>query len=204
MRVKIISNTCVGSEVYSRFGKPYTTPLVGSIFLNDNMYLKFMKNLGHYTTLTPTFKIADQNEFLPGLKNIHPKYPLMLLEDVHIHWIHEDKTEVVLEKWNRRLERGKDLEPVFTWSASEFMSEKNDKERAHFINEVCELPHLSLFFTERPAESKKGENFIIHHITEFQDKKQDDRYQWHFLRWNKQFAITNAIINILKEKNMEW
>lgn len=202
MKVKVISNTCVASEIYLRARLTYTTPFVGSIFLDDTMYLNFLKKYEHYINLEPKFDIVDQSNYLPGLKNIYPKYPLMKLDDIEIHWIHEDKPEVVLEKWKRRMERGKDLEPVFTWSASEFMSPKDGEIREKFINEFCELPYFSIFLTERPKEQKDGNNFVIRYIESFQDKEQNDRMQWHFLRWNNQYAISIVIKNVLTEKNM--
>jgi len=202
-KIKVISNTCVASEMYLRAKKSYTTPFVGSIFLDDSMYMRFLERYDHYINLEPKFDIVNQSVFLPGLKNIYSKYPRMKLEDVDIHWIHENNPETVLNKWNRRCNRGKGLEYVFTWSASEFMSAKEGNERSELIERFCNLPCFCIFLTERAAEAKTGKDFEIRFLNEFKDKKQNDRHAWHFLTWNNQYAIAMNIENVLKEKNME-
>lgn len=198
----IISNTCVGSEIYLRAKKKYVTPLVGSIFLDDHMYLKFIENYTHYIQIKPEFQMISQDKHLPGLKNIYPNYPLLKLNDIEIHFIHEGDIETVRNKWERRLERGNDIEPIFTWSASEFMEPREGEVRQELIDRFCSVPHFSIFLTERQHEEKSGDNFVIKFIPAFSDKKQDDRFPYKFTCWNNQYAIAMHIESIMKEKKL--
>jgi len=45
MHLVINSNTCVGSEIYSRLKREYMSPLIGTIIPNDDEYIKFIKKI---------------------------------------------------------------------------------------------------------------------------------------------------------------
>ena len=101
----ILSNSCVGSGVYKEVHLEYFTPLVGSLFMDDYMYLKFLEYYDFYCNLPAKTEIISKNVHFSKHDSISDNYVLMKLNEIEIHWIHENSEDVVLEKWNRRLKK---------------------------------------------------------------------------------------------------
>lgn len=96
----IISNNCWGAEIYKRLNKPYNTPFVG-LFLFGPDYLKLLQNFDHY--LDDELQFVEQSKWVTGILD----YPVALLKDVEIHFMHYKDKEEAREKWSRRLNRMK-------------------------------------------------------------------------------------------------
>ena len=86
----------MGGVVYQELGRPYTTPFVG-LFLFSPDYIKLLKNLSYYLSLDLTF--TDHSKY--GRFS----YPVGLLDDVEIHFLHYATKEEAYQKWTRRKAR---------------------------------------------------------------------------------------------------
>lgn len=99
----IICNNCWAGSVYEDLGLPYSTPTVG-LFFYAPCYIKFISNLKHYLQQPLTFK--DTSVYpLANERRMRKKYPLGILDDIEIHFLHYKCDEEALDKWNRRTER---------------------------------------------------------------------------------------------------
>jgi uncharacterized protein (DUF1919 family) len=97
----IISNNCFGGQAYRSLQLPYNTPFVG-LFLYGPCYLKLLQNFGFYLNQDLVFSTKS------AYKDTEQTYPIALLGDVEIHFLHYKTQEEVVKKWNRRLERLKE------------------------------------------------------------------------------------------------
>lgn len=197
----VTSNSCVGYFLYVNSKVPHLTPLIGSLFLDDFMYLKFLENYDRYMSLTPEFiEKYDRNIKLKGHTEVAKYYVLMKIDDIEIHWIHESSSAVVLSKWNRRLDRSFNKERFSIWTTSEFMQIHDDVERKELINRYCNLPEYTILLTERKEEEIYEKNHAIIFIPQWENKSQTDRHMWGFLRWNDQDLQIKTILNFLRTK----
>lgn len=89
----IISNDCWGGFMYKQLGLPYNTPFVW-LFIDTEDYLKLLKNISYYLSCKLTFTT------IPGIN-----YPVGVLDDIKIHFNHNNNEAEAEEKWYRRLQR---------------------------------------------------------------------------------------------------
>ena len=94
----IISNNCWGGAIYKALGIPYNTPFVG-LYINSPCYMKLIQNLD--------FLLRKELVFTQESKYPIQKisYPIGLLDDVEIHFLHYSSEEEAKTKWERRLKR---------------------------------------------------------------------------------------------------
>lgn len=197
----IVSNSCIGSLLYKSNNEQYSNPLIGSLFLNDFSYIKFLENYDFYMNLVPKVFLINKNNIFNNFYQLHNDfYTLMILDDIEIHWIHETNINHVLDNWDKRKKRIDNNNRINTWTSSEFMQEHNDNERKLLIDRFCALPNFNVLLTEREEESKQGKNFIIKFIPEWNDKQQNDRFNWGFLKWNNQIMATKYLQLIIKNE----
>lgn len=99
----IFSNDCYGGEIYYWLKLPYNTPFVG-LMLMVPCYIKFLKNPQFYFAQELLFiedsKYKDINQ---GRKK--KKYPIGLLSDIEVHFLHYNSLEDAKLKWERRKQR---------------------------------------------------------------------------------------------------
>jgi len=115
----IISDNCWGGEVYQWFKRPYNSPFIG-LFLNGPCYIKLLSNFDYYMNQELNF-VTDTK--YPRLK---ASYPIALLDDVEIHFLHYKNNEEAKSKWNRRTER---------------MFKETNKDNYYF--KACDIDHGS-------------------------------------------------------------
>ncbi|HEY9220209.1 MAG TPA: DUF1919 domain-containing protein [Lutibacter sp.] len=94
----IIANNCWGGEVYSWFKRPYNSPFVG-LYLHGPCFVKLLSNFSHY--MSQELKFVNSTEY----SAIVPNYPVALLDDVEIHFLHYKSENEAREKWTRRTSR---------------------------------------------------------------------------------------------------
>ena len=99
----IISNNCWGAEVYKDFCIPYNTPFVG-LFIPPMCFVKLCKNVTHYLKKDLEF-IETSKYAVYGRTLLDQKYPLAVLEDVEIHFLHYHSEQEAASKWQRRLQK---------------------------------------------------------------------------------------------------
>lgn len=104
----IISNNCYAGWVYRNFNLPYKTPTVGLFIMPDD-YIKLINNLKYYF-LECDLKFIDCNnskykDYLKYKDERFGSYPIGLLDDIEIHFLHYANEKEAKEKWNRRCKR---------------------------------------------------------------------------------------------------
>ena len=88
----ILCNNCVGGVISHELGQRFNSPTV-NLFMSYEDYIKFLTRLSYY--------IAVQ------LKEIHSdmEYPVGMLDDITLHFMHYTSFEEASEKWYARVER---------------------------------------------------------------------------------------------------
>lgn len=99
----LISNNCWGGRVYQDLNQEYRSPFIG-LFLYLDDYIKLLENFKYYMDQNLEFtnisKHAKANE-----ERADHSYPLGLLDDVEIHFLHYKDELDARTKWERRKER---------------------------------------------------------------------------------------------------
>lgn len=144
-----ITNNCANLHFYFEEAREYDNPIVGCLFVNDEDYIKFCSRFLHFMTVEPVFgspkkdsKWAEQNngEWYKH-KEIRIPYPVMFLEEIEIHWIHEESQEAVLDKFLRRRERFWTTKPtpVFMLSCSDLCNDHSPEDRRTLISAFLQI-----------------------------------------------------------------
>lgn len=103
----IISNNCFAGWVYRRYNLSYLTPTVG-LFIMPKDYIKFLNNLKYYIECELKFINPNKSKYKDYISSIDErfgKYPIGILEDIEIHFLHYKDENEAKEKWNRRKQR---------------------------------------------------------------------------------------------------
>lgn len=211
----IISNTCTGFSVPEIIlGKPrhlieYTNPFIGTLFLEDEYFIKLCLNYNYYLSQKPIFKEPKENtlwhqqtgytSFLSA-QSQPMVYPVMHLDDIEIHWIHDKKINNITKKFNGRYELEKDLEKIFVWSAPEILNLHTDKNRKKLIDTFLSLENKSIFLTNRQEEVFEDENHISVFINKWENLLETDRTNRYTVKWSDQRFIAQQIIEVIKSK----
>ena len=94
----IITNNCYGLDYYKKQNIPYNTPFVG-LFIYADCYIKLLESFEAYMDEPLTYCMFS--------KYGKTDYPVGLLYDVEIHFLHYKTFQEALHKWNRRKARMK-------------------------------------------------------------------------------------------------
>ncbi len=89
----IISKNCVGGIIYERMHLPFLSPTVG-LSIPSPDFIKLCENLPYYMSLRP---VEVQDDSVP--------YPVGMLDDVRLEFVHYPSFEAACEKWERRKKR---------------------------------------------------------------------------------------------------
>lgn len=151
-----ITNNCLGDVIYKHLNIKFDNPFIGSYFQDDDQFLKFCLNFKYYTSLVPVFKKG----LLPidtNCPSIPPdSFPIMFLDDIEIHWIHETSREELLQKYNRRLSRMKT--PFFVWGDSMLHRLHTDNKRQDIISTFSNIEN-SVYFKKEDVDEWKDKSF---------------------------------------------
>jgi uncharacterized protein (DUF1919 family) len=93
----IIAANCWGGEAYEELGRQYNTPFVG-LFVHAPCYVRILGNLPEY--LGADLSFTNKSRYLDQIS-----YPIGLLKDAEIHFVHYRSEGEAREKWMRRLAR---------------------------------------------------------------------------------------------------
>lgn len=164
----IISNNCWGGYVYQMLGIEYKTPFVG-LFLYANDYYKVVSNLKYYMNHELQFK-DKLIYFGPG----DYYYPVGLLKDVEIHFLHYKSKDEALEKWNRRKQRINYNNVYFKFDnrdgATEELLQKIDKlsfrNKIIFVNKPDSKLCSSIYV---PGQEESDSIFLTPNISDYFD-----------------------------------
>lgn len=137
----IVANNCWGGIVCDDVGVQYRSPFV-NMFMYADCYLKMLEDLNHY--LSSELKFANTSSYFDQL----PAYPVGLLRDAEIHFIHYKTNEEAADGWQRRKMR---INPDRLMVV---LSERDGCSESH-IKRFDALPYREkLFFATRPYDLK--------------------------------------------------
>ena len=103
---------------------------------------------------------------------------------------------------NSCLDRTLNKEKIVIWTSSEFMQIHDDVERKELIERFCNLPEYTILLTERKGEEVYEKNYSIIFVSQWENKLQNDRFEWGFLKWNYQPLQANIILDFLKKRKL--
>jgi uncharacterized protein (DUF1919 family) len=152
-----VSNNCLSQILYKHDENAYDSPFIGSIFVNDKDYIKLCKNYEYYLNVEPQFgepktdSLWAKQNGSPWYKHveINIPYPVMYLEDIEIHWIHETDKNILLEKYKRRLARYRENgnKPLFLLAFSDLCNNHMRDDYIEMIKEFTDLED-SIYLTK--------------------------------------------------------
>lgn len=129
--VTIISNNCWGGLVYKDLGIAYNTPFV-NMYIHAPCYIKLLSDLRNY--LAHPLKFTPYSKYKTSAVN----YPIGLLDDIEIHFIHYKNPDEVLEKWTSRIQRMTDhLMVVLSERDLCSLKEIEAFDQLPFTNKIC-------------------------------------------------------------------
>lgn len=177
----IISNNCWAGMIYESYNLEKMSPTVGMFFMSHD-YIKFISNLKHYLSSKIKFIDYKDSKYYDEKKTI--TYPIGILDDIEIYFVHYTSADQVIEKWNRRIKRINYQNIIFKFN------DQNDC-TLDDVKDFLKLPYKNkLFFTAR-------KDFVL-------DK---NCYRFHQLRHSNYLMTSNEpfgknhVINITKYIN---
>lgn len=99
----VIANNCWGGEVYRLMNQEYNTPFIG-LFLFGPDFLKLLEDFDNL--ITKPIRFTNESKWMTS----KPTYPVGLIDDIEIHFLHYKDENEALDKWSKRLERMLELE----------------------------------------------------------------------------------------------
>lgn len=112
-----ISNCCLGKTIHREICNcEYNNPFIATLIPEDYHFIKLCKNLIHYMNCEPICDYNPSNEtFYSKQTNcvwynnpeVAKYYPIIHLNDIEIHCIHENSIDETLKKFKCRMERFK-------------------------------------------------------------------------------------------------
>ena len=102
----IISNNCWGGMIYESYNLPKNSPTVGLFFYADD-YIKFLRNLKNYTSKKLKFINPNDSKWKDDAKKDarFGSYPIGIIDDIEIFFLHYKTEQEAKEKWERRCKR---------------------------------------------------------------------------------------------------
>lgn len=210
MQYSYISNNCLAQVLYFSESREYDSPFIGSIFLNDCQYVKFCQNYEYYISLEPVFGEPKTDSIWAKQNNgiwykheeISPGYPVMFLHDIEIHWIHENDVSLLLEKYNRRLQRYRQSSsvPLFTLSFSDLCNDHTEYDYNKLIDDFTSVEN-SIYLTKYKNDIKDKENvfFIKDWVQTTNKRTYYHIYKFHSISKREEYfkvIIKNKLDNI--------
>ena len=138
----IISNNCWGGMVYESYDLPKESPTTGLFFMASD-YIKFLSDIKGYLSQELTFIDPKASKYLDFLKSDKrfESYPIGILGDIEIMFLHYHSEKEASEKWQRRIQR-------INWD--KLIVKFNDQNGCtdHDVEAYSKLPYKNkLFFT---------------------------------------------------------
>lgn len=89
--ITIISQNCIGGVFYHDLGMQFLSPTI-NLFIKEPDFVRFVLNLQHYMKCELVLHWGEE-------------YPIGVLDDVEIHFMHYDTCQKAKELWERRVRR---------------------------------------------------------------------------------------------------
>lgn len=171
----LLCNNCNGGFLYHDLGLQFQSPFI-NLWIKPNDFIKYLKNIPHY-----------QKQSLNFIKEDDISYPVALLDDIKIYFMHYENEEIAEKKWIERSKRI-NLDNLYIL----FL----DVESCTYEN-LLEFEALSfknkIFFTNKKHYNLKSEFFIkgmenklpIDHTYKFINKFSGKKFydQFDYVKW---------------------
>lgn len=146
--VTIISNNCYAGITYEYLNLPFNSPTIGLYFFAPE-YIKFIKNLKHYTNSELVQIESKESKYYDKLKELRQDDKIIAkVDDVEIVFLHYKSFLEAKEKWERRCKRIDYSNIIYKFSDQNLCSEKE-------INSFLKLDFPNkLFFSSKNIESE--------------------------------------------------
>lgn len=89
---------CTGGIFYHDLCMKFLSPTI-NLFFKAGDFIKFCENIDHYLSIDDIKRVTD----CTILNNV--KYPIAILDDITIHFMHYKTFEEAKKKWNERKKR---------------------------------------------------------------------------------------------------
>ena len=127
--ITFISQNCIGGVLYHDLRLPFLSPTVNT-FIPEPDFVKFALNLRHYLEQELTLRWEEE-------------YPVGLLGDVEIHFMHYATCKEVKETWERRKAR-------INWDKIFVLATDRDGFDAAVYEQWKQIPYPKVLFTAHP------------------------------------------------------
>ncbi len=165
----IISQNCIGGVFCHDMGVRFDSPTV-DVFFSANDYLRFVLDLKYYLSL-------------PLIMHWGEEYPIGMLGDVRIEFMHYQTCSEAYESWNRRVERIHwDRIVVLATDRNGFGEEEYQMWR--------KIPYPKLLFT---VHSEFSENSVVYQEYAIEGKVPDLIPNREFYREGKLLQLVNGL-----------
>lgn len=137
----IVSNNCWGGYVYQEFGLRYNTPFIG-LFIYAEDYIKLLKNFRYYMNQELKFIDISKSKYIRDVKSRKDRrddYPVGILEDIELHFLHYNSEIEAKNKWNRRKKRINYSNILFKFSDNDLCCRQYVEEfsKLKYKNKIC-------------------------------------------------------------------
>lgn len=137
----VISSNCNGSVILHDLGLRFNSPTV-NLFFEAGDFIKFLKNMKYYLNSEPVQIESDKD------------YPVGMINDITVYFMHFDSFDEAKEKWIERSKRV-DFENLYV-----IMTDKNGCTYDH-IKDFDSLPiKHKVIFTHKPYPEFKSAYYI--------------------------------------------
>lgn len=152
-KVSFISSNCMGGVIAHDLGIKFLSPTVNMFFEAED-YLKFVENLSYYVQCKMTEYIWEGT------------YPIGILDDIKLHFLHYENFETAKSKWETRCSR-------IRWDNIVCILTDQNGCTDKMVERFSYLPYKKLFFTSEKKYEKY--NFCVYMNSEAYKKKHNGR-----------------------------
>lgn len=142
--MSVISANCVGAFILHDLNQPFNSPFV-NLYLDPSDFVRYLQNIEFYQ--------AQPLQFIQTEKS----YPVGLLDDLKVHFMHYHSEQEAKEKWEARSQR-LDFDNVFI-----MMTDKDGGKGAKYevLQAFDNLPYPNkVVFTHKPYPELKSAFYI--------------------------------------------
>lgn len=162
----IISCNCIAGLLYHDYGLEFLSPTI-NLYIESPDFVKFVNNLREYLS----YNLIE----IPNAK-----YPIGLLHDIKVHFLHYTSFEEAKTKWDIRKKRI-NYDNIFV-----IMSDR-DKYTDSLLDEFNKIPYKKVLFTHKKINNenavfvkKDKKKLMVDDLTKFINLKGDRTYEYYF------------------------
>src|SRR3990167_1126450 len=211
MNIIVVSNSCVGWSIYEKLKSKYNSPFIGTMIPSDDEYLKLCNNLIFYMSVEPICNITAKNNTTFAIQSGSPRYqhqevsldyPIIHLNDIEVHCVHEKDCGIALDKFNRRRERMLNIIAtgqymIFnTWSYGDLFVDHVNISSLIFQFLNIETDHMKSIFLGSSSLKIEHPNYLT--ATEWDHVDVSERTPSHTYRFNDQRLAVRYFHQLIK------